>query len=568
MAKNKKKQSAPRGEHRILFVSDPSSLTAHYFPDPVEEIDLRRLIGIMADSGVDMYCQDVYSQCCTAYWRSGNYPYDQRPQHQRYLPLLDAGVQPAGVLLDECHKRDMLFLAGFRVNDGHGYKNLSKAAGIKVAIEDAIRENPDWELTDLPGGQVAGNDFNAPYYLDFSSEGVRDYTTGVIKEVIETFDVDGVELCFRDVAYFPVGTGRQRAELMTDIFRQVRVALDKKSRETGKNLLFGARVCSPIDELLDLGLDVKTWVAEGLLDYISPQDSMWVDFNFALPEFGELTAGSKCLLYPGLNPWSSQRARIQFGARPIDFDTARAYAHSCYQNGADGISPFNHCTVSRTTPFYPQSLQIFYQLADPEQVASGMRHYKFDSLLAGFTAYYDREGRAVEPIKSDKILLDRSQNEPAGDYELNLFENSDSVRNVNLLFRGFNMTDVDELEIQFNGHVIDNDIIGRTRISNYDPEKDKDESAEGALLSRSSDRSTLREYKGRLITCVPEMGRFSNPTDPRVKEIPPHSTAWFPLDPSKLLYGKNSLSVKLANSDPQATEPIVIEEVEIFVMPE
>ena len=568
MAKVKKKRSALRGEHRILYVSDPSSLTTHYYPDPVEEIDLRRLIGMLADSGVDMYCQDVYSQCCTAYWRSENYPYDQRPQHQRYLPLLDAGVQPAGVLLDECHKRDMLFLAGFRVNDGHGYKNLSKAAGIKVAIEDAIKENPDWELTDLPGDQASGNDFNAPYYLDFSSAGVREYTLGVIKETIETFDQDGVELCFRDVAYFPVGKGRQRADMMTEIFQQVRTALDEKSESTGKKLLFGARVCSPIEELLDMGLDVRTWVTEGLIDYISPQDSMWVDFNFVLPEFGELTAGSNCLLYPGLNPWSSQRARIQFGSRPIDFDTARAFAHSSYQNGADGISPFNHCTVSRVTPFYPQSLQIFCELADPEQVASGIRHYKFDSLLAGFTAFYDQEGRAVEPIKSDKILLDRSQNEPAGDYELNLYENSDSVRNVNLLFRGFNMTHDDELEIQFNGHVIDNDIVGRTRISNYDPEKDKDEPAEGVLLSRSSNRSTLREYKGRLITCVIEMGRFSTPTDPRVKEIPPHSTAWFPLDPSTLVYGINCLSVKLAKSDPRATEPIVIEEVEIFVVPE
>ena len=98
MAVAKRNKSELRGDPRILYVSDPSSLTAHYLPNPVEEADLRRLIGMMADGGVDMYCQDIYSQCWTAYWRSEKFPYDQRSQHERYLPLFDAGVQPVSPL--------------------------------------------------------------------------------------------------------------------------------------------------------------------------------------------------------------------------------------------------------------------------------------------------------------------------------------------------------------------------------------------------------------------------------------------------------------------------------------
>ena len=561
-----KRHAAPRGDRRILYVSDPSSIATHYLPDPVAEIDLRRLIDMMAQSGVDMYCQDVYSQCWTAYWRSQNFPYDQRPQHQRFLPLLDSGVQPVEVLIDECRQQNLLFIAGFRVNDGHGYKDLSKAAGIKVAIEEAVKAHPDWALTDLPN-QESGQDYCGSYYLDFSSEGVRNYTISVIKEVIQQFDIDGIELCFRDPAYFPVGSGPERAQLMTDIFRQVRAALDQKSKAAGKNLLFGARVCAPIKELLDLGLDVETWVNENLLDYLSPQDNMWVDFNFPSAEFSALTANSKCLLYPGLNPWPSQRSRIQFGARPIGSDTARAFAHTCYRNGADGISPFNHCTVTRVTPFFPQSLQIFHQLRDPQKVASGTRQYQFDSFLAGFTAFYDKDGNPVKAVQSDKIVLERSQSQPSGQYELNLYEDPESVHSVNLLLRGFNMTHADELKIEFNRHPIDNDLVGRTRISNYDPEEDQSPSAQAVLLSHSAPSSTQREYHGKLMTCVPELGRFSNPTDPRVKDIPPHSTAWFPLDPAILIHGRNCLSITLTGSDPQAHEPIVIEEVELWVEP-
>ena len=64
------------------------------------------------------------------------------------------------------------------------------------------------------------------------------------------------------------------------------------------------------------------------------------------------------------------------------------------------------------------------------------------------------------------------------------------------------------------------------------------------------------------------MGRFFTDRDPRVKEFPPSSAVWFPVDPEMLKVGANTLSVKLATSDSDAIEPIVIEEVEIFIMPE
>ena len=539
-----------RTDRRLLYVSDPSSLAKNYLPDPVEADDLRRLINMMADSGVDMYCQEVYSQCWTEYWRSEQYPYDQREQHRRFLRMLDEGVQPLDILIDESRKRDMLLIAGFRVNDGHGYRDLSQTAGITVAIEEVIKEHPDWELTELPN-RIAGDDYLPPYYLDFSSQGVRDFTIGVIKEVINRFDVDGIELCFRDVAYFPVGHGQEQAELMTDILRQLRAILDEKAKARNKGLLLGARVCCGIEECLDTGLDVTTWVGEGLVDYLSPQDVMWADFNFPLSEFGSLTDGSQCLLYPGLLPWSSQRARIQFQSIPVTSDTARGYAHSCYQNRADGMSVYNHCTVTRVYPFYPQLLQVFHELRDPIGAAGGARHYVFDSLLAGFTALFGKDGSSSGIVKSDKIVLERDGTRAAGEYELQLYEDTERAHTVNLLLRGFNMTHKDELEIRFNGHLIEDCTIGRTRISNAPPEE----------------RSQRRKVGEKLIECLPEMGRLDYQGDPRVGQIPPNSVRWFPVDPARLVKGRNCLSITLTQSDAEASGPIIIEEVEIWVQP-
>ena len=76
MMKTIHQKIAPRGDHRILYVSDPSSIAHNFLPDPVSEVDLRRWVDMVADSGVDVFNQEVFSQGWTAYWRSDLYEYD------------------------------------------------------------------------------------------------------------------------------------------------------------------------------------------------------------------------------------------------------------------------------------------------------------------------------------------------------------------------------------------------------------------------------------------------------------------------------------------------------------
>ena len=86
----------PRGDHRILYVSDPSTIARTVLPDPVREADLRKWVDMIADSGIDMFNQEIFSQGWTVYWQSEHYEYDQRPQHQRFRPLIEAGHTAPG----------------------------------------------------------------------------------------------------------------------------------------------------------------------------------------------------------------------------------------------------------------------------------------------------------------------------------------------------------------------------------------------------------------------------------------------------------------------------------------
>ncbi len=462
---------------------------------------------MVADSGVDTLVQDVYSQGWTVYWRSDRFQYDQREQHRRFLPMLEAGTQPLQALLDRSHERGMAFLAGFRMNDAH---DLSVFA-------DFIEEHPEWQLPKPweqrgierpPEAEI--NKGGKP--LDYTFEPVRAFILDHMEELVELFDVDGLEMCFRE-HYFPLAQSRERAHLMTDMVRQLRHILDGRSRSRGRRLLLGARVFSSPEECLDLGLDVSTWIADGLIDYCSPQDTMYSDFNAHYAEFAALTRDSDCMLYPGLHPWSSHRMRLKSAMTPSMY---RALAHTFYSSGADGVSTFNHFVAHLwIPPFYPQSLQVFQELRDPARVAAGERHYIFDPTWGG-VIWQGMDVSTSGVVKAQRVVLDRGTARPTGVFRFRMYERMDRVRGATILVRGADLAGQDELVVQLNGVTLEPGL------------------------------------QGKAVT--------------RTREVNP-DTRWFPLPAAAPSYGDNQLDITLADGDPNASGDLVIDEVEVWVQP-
>ena len=525
----------PRGTCRILYVSDPSSIATNLLPDPVESDDLRRWVDMLADNDVDTFDQEVYSQGWTAYWRSDRYEYDRRTQHRRFLPMLDRGEQPLEVLIDQSHKRGMTFIAGFRMNDNHGHQ--AKEQGVGIA--SYIASHTELNLKEFPEGDY----YKLSEPLDFTFEQVREYVLGVMGEVASKFDIDGVEMCFRDHAYFPLNKGRERAHLMTDLVRKVRTTLDAN----GKKLILGARLFSTIEECLDMGLDVGTWIAEGLLDYVSPQDTMYADFSVPYEEFSQLTKQSDCRLYPGMLPWTSVRARNRLNQIPLSSANCRALAKTMYGAGADGLSIYNHFCSMWSVPFYPYSLAVFRELRDLGKISSGERHYVFDPTWGGHMGFrVDRTSTGA--IKANRVVLDRVAADPSGEYRFTLYEDLDAAHSAVLVFRGFGLTEEDRLDVRLNGHPIPASAVWQTRESDAPP----------------TEWQHVRKAGGREVKCIPEQARI----DFRPEKEPASSARWFCLKPSMVEYGGNRVQFTLVQGDPRATGAITIDEVEVFVQPQ
>ena len=490
---------------RIVYNSDPSTIASHVLPDPVEADDLRHWTDMLADSGVDVFVQDAVNQGFTIYWRSDRFQYDLRPQHERFLPLLDAGTQPLQVLRDRSHERGMTFLAGIRMNDGHDFP----------VFADFIESHPDWQLPkrwDVLGIQrppeasinVGGK------RLDYTVDEVRAFYCEMMEDLLDCVCVDGLELIFRE-SYFPVPDARDHAHLMTDMVRRVRVILDDRSRLTGTRLILGVRVYANLEECLLMGLDVPTWIGEGLIDYCCPMDTMFSDFNARYAEFGALAQDSKCRMYPGLHPWTSHRMRLKSAMTPA---MCRALAHTFYAAGADGISIFNHFVGHLwLPPCYPQALQVFHDLRDPQRVARGERHYVFDPTWGGVPWMgWDRCQSGI--VNAQRVSLDRKADLPSGIFHFRLYEQMDRV-GATLLLRGANLTAQDELEVTLNGVPLNPGPFGREDARAHDKCPD---------------------------------------------------TRWFPLPENAPAFGDNQLSMALVASDSDAGD-LIIDEVEIFVQP-
>ena len=157
------------------------------------------------------------------------------------------------------------------------------------------------------------------------------------------FDIDGIELCFRDTAYFPPHHAAERAHLMTELIQNIRTQLNERGKEIGKKLLLGARIYSTVAECARQGLDICNWIQNGLLDYISPQDTMYADHNLPYSEWSALTRKTECLLYPGLLPWNSYRARYRLGRipfKPCHLPRTRAHHVRCRCRWHIYLQPF------------------------------------------------------------------------------------------------------------------------------------------------------------------------------------------------------------------------------------
>ena len=271
--------------------------------------------------------------------------------------LMASGEGPLAALAGLCRQADLSFVPRVRMNshyeidpDHPGYSRYR-------------REHPEL-LIGRPGETIPRDtvDWGIRTGLNYAFPEVRAYMAGIIFEVFEHYDVDGVELDFmRHPAFFRPEEAYAQRHLMTDLVLRVHQRLGEVSAERGRDLRLAVRVPPTIADSTRIGLDVGHWIADDLVDIVAVGGG-FIPFETPVREFVAAARGTSCLVYGCIE-----------ATRYTDERNLRALAARWWRDGADGIYLYNFYTMP------PEwNRRVYDQLSDPRAIARRDKIYEMD----------------------------------------------------------------------------------------------------------------------------------------------------------------------------------------------
>ena len=299
--------------------------------------------------------------------------------------------------------------------------------------------------------------------LNFKYKGVRDQLLAFTAELLERYDVDGLELDYMRMCHmFEPTEARQHAHLLTEMMRSMRAQLAAAARRRNRgSLVLGVRIPSTVAECDALGYEVKTWIREGLVDYVTPTDFWSTDFVARTEEFVALTKETSCKIYPSISPVSS------FPTPPDKYltpDQYKAAANNFYAFGADGLSAYNYFwtwaynhgnEVAGLGNVWPtRSLDRLKQLKDPAACRTGPRQYLAYTLWTGKNQPLWHNQSPTGVIRKDKIVLASDPEKNNSTARLRAVELPTDRMDVSLEMIVTGMAAEDHLNLSLNDHAI------------------------------------------------------------------------------------------------------------------
>ncbi len=321
--------------------------------DAAEEID--RYVDVIAGAGVTTllcntnarrtnYRSDVWESFWDGYDPDG--PDDQPffaslPEGQRkgYRKLIHnmyeahrQGVDYPARVVDRCRHHGVSPWISLRMNDVHCNDNLNHP------FHSELWQKPEFFRKGHPGYFARG--------LDYAHPEVREKYMALVKETLDRYDIDGLELDFmREPYLFSKGEEKAGGKILTAWIREVRGLVDQAATRRKHPIRLGVRVpCKP-SIAVGLGLDAPTWTRQRLVDLVTVAPR-WRTMTFDLPirEWRELL-GDDVTLAGGLE--------VRYHPHPhasvvlMDPENAVGAAVAVLADGADVVYLFNYFQNAR-----------------------------------------------------------------------------------------------------------------------------------------------------------------------------------------------------------------------------
>ena len=248
--------------------------------------------------------------------------------------LNDRGIDPYVVWIDHLRKRGVSPWISMRMNDSHDTED--DLCWIHGRL---WREHPEWRIGTYRKDEGTSQGIYAQG-LNYAVPEVRAYVLAFLFELLERYDMDGLELDFmRFGRVFAAGAEVEGRAQLTELVAAVRAKADEMGAARGHRIRLSVRVPTRPDDAYRLGYDVGEWCERKLVDMVTPTNFLFGN-DPALPlELWRRIVGDDVLLAPGLEVRFNANATGWFGGgAAIRAGMAADWLH----RGADRIYLFNH----------------------------------------------------------------------------------------------------------------------------------------------------------------------------------------------------------------------------------
>jgi hypothetical protein len=317
----------------------------------------------------------------------------------RYLDLRDAGVDWLAETSVACRQRGVSPWVSIRMNDLHGHRNFTGSF-----FNHPLLKRPEMRLQHSTYPSMAG-DLTYRQGLNYARPEVRDMMMAQIREVLEDYDFDGLELdWWRNPLCCEPTAAPATVAMMSDWFRAVRALTQRRAAKTGRPCYFGLRLPGRLETLKCIGIDVVTLSREGTIDFLCPSGfwrTTWdMPHDLIRRQVGEHPAiygviedGANAI--PTVAPSINVTRDIRYISTSREMLAANAAGKLVL--GAEGIEWFNfYCTDQARIPGLVSNYTFLRGIDRLDPLRGQPKHYTFAD--AGFPGLAQPPFEAPPPL--------------------------------------------------------------------------------------------------------------------------------------------------------------------------
>ena len=352
-------------EPKRIVLNDDGWIMSQIMTPVTTAVLKERIVDTYADSGLD-----TLSWCMGDTGRQRYETLDILAQ-PNYLPqgrendlaaqnlrrLIDSDGGPVTIFTKLCHEIGVKFLPSVRMNSHYDRSVADDVGSIRQDHPEYLLGQADEEF--VPNTTQWGIRTG----LDYARPEVRSHVAALVIDLFERFDTDGVELDFmRHPAFIRVEEAYGSRHLITDMMRRIRARMDEVAASTGRDLEILVRVPPTLADSARIGLDVETWIREGIVDTVAAGGG-FIPLHAPVEEFVETAEGTDCQILGAIE-----------SLRPAtEEESVHGIASRLYEGGASGLYLFN---------FWHKSAdwkgRVLNVLTDTDQLSRATKRYEME----------------------------------------------------------------------------------------------------------------------------------------------------------------------------------------------